>query len=180
VAVSEGLFRRLNTSEVKGVIAHEISHIRNNDMRSMWFAMMLSRVTDTLSFIGQILIFINMPLLLFGHVQIAWLPIWLMVFAPVLSYVFQLTLSRVNEYNADLGSAELLGTPDPLISALTKIDQSEGGFIKSLFPGRPRTDDSSIFRTHPPTEERIRRLRELRGTDRPKWYNRNEFFTGHA
>lgn len=162
IALSAGILNRLEPAEIAGVTAHEISHIRNNDMRSMWFALLLARVTDLLSLAGQVLLFINLPLLLFSQVSISWLPIAVLVFAPSLSYLVQLSISRVNEFNADLGSAQLMGSPEPLISALSKIEYGQRSIFGNFFGQKTPNDESSLFRTHPPTRERIRRLKEIR------------------
>lgn len=164
VALSAGLINRLDPDEIAGVMAHEISHIRNNDMQGMWFALLVSRVTDFLSMAGQVLLFINLPLILFNQVTISWVAIAILILAPSLSYLIQLSLSRVNEFNADLGSAELLGTPEPLISALAKIETSHNGILDRFFLRKQSDDASALFRTHPPTGERIRRLKDMRVT----------------
>jgi heat shock protein HtpX len=106
-----------------------------------------------------------------NQIQVALVPIVVLVVAPLFSYMVQLTLSRVNEFNADLGSAELMGSPQPLISALSKIEYDRKGFFAYLFPRKTLSDESSLFRTHPPTEERIRRLREIQAED-PGIYSR--------
>lgn len=162
VALSSGVLTRLNPGEMAGIAAHEITHIRNNDMRSMWFVLFVGKITEILSIWGQVLLLISLPFILMNQVKVAVLPILILVFAPLLSTLVQLTLSRVNEFNADLGSAELLGTPDPLISALSKIEYDRKGLWGYLLPRRAIRDESSLFRTHPPTEERIRRLKEIR------------------
>jgi heat shock protein HtpX len=153
---------RLETIEIAGVTAHEISHIRNNDMRAMWFAMLLSRVTDLMSMAGQVLLFITLPIILLSQVTIHWLPIAVLIMAPSLSYLVQLGLSRVHEFKADLGSAEIMGSPEPLISALAKIEYGRPGFLGHWFAAKQSENDAILFRTHPPTAERIRRLKEVR------------------
>lgn len=161
IALSAGLIKRLEPEEIAGVMAHELSHIRNNDMRGMWFALLMSRVTDFLSTVGQVLLFINLPLLLFNQVAVSWVAIAILIFAPTLSFLIQLGLSRVNEFNADMGSAEILGSPGPLISALSKIETSRHGILDRFFLRKRNSDASALFRTHPPTVERIRRLRDM-------------------
>jgi heat shock protein HtpX len=170
VAVSAGILTRLNPDEVAGIVAHEISHIRNNDMKAMWFALFLGRLTEMLSLWGQVLLLISLPFILMNQVQVALIPVFVLIFAPMFSWIVQLTLSRVNEFNADLGSAELLGSPEPLISALSKIEYDRKGIFAYLFPRKALRDESSLFRTHPPTEERIRRLRAIRAANHPWSY----------
>ncbi len=162
IAVTDGLIRGLDLRELAGVLAHETSHIRNNDLWVMGLADLFSRGTSLLSLMGQFLLLFNLPLVLFGGVTISWFAILLLVFAPNLSALAQLALSRTREYDADLGAAWLTGDPDGLASALRKIDQVQGGWLERIFlPGR-REPVPSVLRTHPPTEERIARLMELK------------------
>jgi len=162
IALSDGLLRRLSLAETAGVLAHEISHIRQNDIRVMGFADLIERVTRVLSILGQVLLLMNLPLLLFTPFSIDWLSIGLLIFAPGISVLGQLSLARTREYNADLNAAELLGDPLPLASALRKMERVQGGLFEQFIgPGR-RLPDPSLLRTHPATEERIRRLLALR------------------
>jgi len=85
-----------------------------------------------------------------------------MIAAPTLSALAQMALSRSREYDADLGAAELTGDPEALASALTKMERFQGRILESVFLPRQRIPDPSLLRTHPPTDERIRRLMELR------------------
>jgi heat shock protein HtpX len=91
------------------VLAHEISHLRHNDMRIMGFAGLTSQLIHMLALLGQILLFLNLPLLLWGHYTISWTAILLLIFAPTISAILQLALSRTREYRADLGAARLMG-----------------------------------------------------------------------
>lgn len=161
IAVTAGMLSVLNLRELSAVLAHEISHIRSNDMRVMHLADFISRATSFLSLFGQLLLFINLPLILYAEYRIHWAVIALLIFAPTLSTLAQLGLSRTREYDADLNAARLTGDPEGLAQAFIKIEKVQGGWLERLFlPGR-RLPDPSILRTHPPTEERIRRLREL-------------------
>lgn len=162
IAISSGLINLLNKNELAGVLGHEISHIANNDIRVMWFAMIINRATGILSVFGQVLVIINLPLILFSGLAINWLIIGLLVFAPTLAFILQLTLSRVREYSADMGSAELLGSPAPLISALQKIDGTPRTFWGNFVYSNRKKETSSLFSTHPPTKERIKRLMALK------------------
>lgn len=165
IAVTDGLLRSLNLRETVNVIAHEISHIGNNDMKVMAIADMFSRVTSSLSFAGQILLFINLPLILLGAVSFNWLVILLLVFAPIVSTLAQLGLSRIREYDADLNAVRLTGDPDGLSNALIKIDNIQGNWIERiLLPGRG-LPEPSLLRTHPPTAERVRRLQDLKNSE---------------
>jgi Zn-dependent protease with chaperone function len=157
VAVTDGLLRALSLREIIGVLAHELSHIRNNDLRVMGLADLMSRLTNMLSLFGQLLLFVNLPLMLAPGVQVSWWAILLLIFAPHLSLLAQLGLSRTREYDADLNAAALTGDPEGLASALAKIERRQRRLLDFLFPGRGLPEPSWL-RTHPPTEERIRRL----------------------
>ena len=164
ITVTDGLLRNLTSRELAGVLAHELSHVRNNDMWVMTLADSVSRLTSWFALMGQVLLFINLPLILFGGGGISWLAILLLIFAPTISVLLQLALSRTREFDADLDAAQITGDPMGLASALRKLHDYQGGLLRRLFmPGR-RVPDSWILSTHPSTEERIRRLAELAET----------------
>ncbi len=161
IAVTDGLLRRLTSRELAGVLAHEISHVRNNDLWIMGLADVLSRLTSLMSWLGQLLLIVNLPLLLTGNVVVPWLAVLVLIFAPTLMALLQLALSRAREYDADLDAAGLTGDPRGLAAALAKLERQQGRYWEEIFlPGR-RMPDPSLLRTHPPTEERIRRLLDL-------------------
>ncbi len=162
IAVTDGLLRRLDLRELTGVLAHEISHVRNRDLWVMGLADLFSRATSTLSLFGQFLLLANLPLILLGGVTISWSAILLLVFAPTLSGLAQLALSRTREFDADLNAARLTGDPDGLAAALAKIEQVQGNWLERIFlPGR-RVPEPSLLRTHPETADRIARLMALK------------------
>lgn len=161
IAITDGLLRGLTRRELTGVLAHEVSHIDNNDMWVMTLADTVNRLTSSFSLFGQILLFINLPLILLGKSGFSWLAILLLVFAPTLSVLLQLALSRTREFDADLGAAQITHDPLGLASALKKLHHYHSGSLRRLLmPGRP-IPDSSMLRTHPKSEERIRRLVSL-------------------
>jgi heat shock protein HtpX len=163
IGITDGLLRRLTLRELIGVLAHEISHIQNNDMWVMTLADLVSRITHALSLVGQLLILINLPLFLLNEATFSWLAILLLIFAPTLSALLQLALSRTREFDADLSAVDLTGDPQGLASALIKLEQ-QGGFLERLLmPGR-HDPEPSLLRTHPRTEERIQRLLSLSST----------------
>ncbi len=168
IGISEGLLRVLNQRELAGVLAHEISHLCNDDIRVMRLADFISRLTGSLSLFGQILLLLNLPLLLFTDQSVNWLLVLIMIFAPQVSSLTQFGLSRVREFNADLGAATLTGDPEGLASALQKIEQQTGGFFRRMVPVY---SVPHWLRTHPPSRERIRRLMELTGREQqiPAW-----------
>lgn len=161
VAVTDGLLRVLDRREQIGVLAHEISHVGANDMSVMGLADMFSRLTSLLSLFGQLLLVVNLPLMLVSDVAINWFAILALIFAPTLSALAQLGLSRTREYHADLNAARLTGDPEGLARALVKIERVQGRWLERVFlPGRS-VPDPSLLRTHPPTEERVARLMAL-------------------
>ena len=161
IAVTTGLLRRLTLRELTGVLAHELSHIRHNDIWVMGLADMISRMTRVMSMAGMLLLLFNLPLLIAGGEGVPWLLVILLIFAPTIGLLLQLALSRSREWDADLGSAELTGDPLALASALGKMERYHGRFWEDIFlPGR-RDPEPSVLRSHPETEERIRRLVEL-------------------
>jgi heat shock protein HtpX len=162
VAITDGLLKTLSFDELLAVLAHEISHIRNNDLWIMGLADMFSRTTRLLSLIGQLLLWVNLPLLLIGAVTINWLAILLLLLAPNLSALAQLSLSRTREYHADLNAVLLMGDADALASALMKIEQYQGDWMEQLFMPGYKVPVPSILRTHPPTEDRVRRIMALK------------------
>jgi heat shock protein HtpX len=161
IGLSDGLLRRMERRELAAVLAHELMHIVNQDIRMMAFADLTSRVTGFFSMAGQILLLINLPLLLFTNTALPWGPILLLLLAPTISALVQLALSRSREYEADRGAAELSGDPLALASALTKMEGMQSRWLERILLPGPRIPDPSLLRTHPPTEERIRRLQQL-------------------
>lgn len=167
LGMTDGLLQRLNGRELTGVLAHEMTHIRHSDMRVMGFADIINRVTALLSFIGRVLLLLNLPLLLMGRAPIPWVGVILLIIAPALSGLLELALSRTREFSADLGAAELTGDPEGMASALQKMEDYESSLAKKiLLPGHG-IPNPSLLRTHPNTEERIKRLLELTGDGRP-------------
>ena len=162
MVVTDGLLRRLSLRELIAVLAHETSHVRNNDTRVMGLADVVGRLTRILSLIGQFLILVSLPLMLFSPEGIPWAGFLLLVFAPSLSALLQLALSRTREFDADLDAARLTGDPAGLASALEKLERYQGGLLERiLLPGR-HNPNPSLLRTHPETEERIDRLLALK------------------
>jgi len=162
IGITDGLLRTLNLRELTGVLAHEISHIANNDVRVMALADLISRATHLFSLMGQFFLILNLPLLLLHQGGIPWGAVLLLIFAPTVSALLQLALSRTREFDADLDAVRITGDPEGLSSALRKLDIAQQSFFRRiLLPGLGEPEPS-LLRTHPPTEERIRRLMELK------------------
>lgn len=167
IAVTDGMLRAMTLREMNGILAHEISHIRNRDLWVMNLADTMSRLTATMAHVGVFIAFLTLPLALAGEVRFPWLLILFLWLAPTAGSLLQLALSRTREYEADLDAAALTGDPVALASALNKLERRQGRLWEDLFmPGR-RIPDPSLLRTHPPTEERVRRLLALRPSEPP-------------
>ncbi|MHC1791870.1 zinc metalloprotease HtpX [Solidesulfovibrio sp.] len=174
VAVTQGIMRLLSTEELRGVVAHELAHIKNRDILVQSIAAVLG---------GAVMMMANM---------LQWTAIFggsrsdneegggtgmlggllMAILAPIAASLIQMAISRSREYLADATGAQLSGTPLALAGALGKLDAyarqipmnaspaTENMFIVNPFAGLSM---ASLFSTHPPTEERIRRLRDMAG-----------------
>lgn len=161
IGVTDGMLRGMTLRELAGVLAHEISHIRHNDLAVMNLADWISRLTQMMASAGQFILFVTLPLWLFSAGGVPVLPWLLLIMAPWMSALLQLALSRTREFDADMGAVELTGDPEGLARALAKLGAAERGFWRRvLMPGWGRVEPS-LLRTHPKTEERIERLKSL-------------------
>ena len=168
VAVTEGLLRRLSMREISGVLAHEISHIRNNDLWVLGIADVITRFLQLLSYVALALALMNVIAALDGHRYVSWWLVALLYLAPMASSILQLGLSRAREFDADLEAAALTGDPTGLAGALNNLERHTGHFWEDLMfpvPSR-RVPHPSLLRSHPTTKARIQRLMAL--SERPK------------
>ncbi len=174
VAVTRGLWQRLEPREVEGVLAHELSHIGNRDVAVMTIASFFSMVA---SFITQMAMWGGM----FGggdRNREGGAPVFLIVMLVslltyVLSYILILALSRYREFAADRGAALLTGAPEQLMSALQKIAsqmtripqrdlrEMEGLNAFYIVPTNWKQSVGQLFLTHPPLEKRLARLSQI-------------------
>jgi heat shock protein HtpX len=168
VAVTEGLLRHLPEREVKGVLAHEFGHIKNRDILVSSIAAMIAGAISAIANILQFSLFFGNdedsgPLGLIGTLAA-------IVFAPLAAMLLQLAVSRQREYLADATGAQLLGRAAPLASALEHLEQGAQALPMAVNPATaslyavnplPRAGVATLFMTHPPLAERIRRLRAL-------------------
>jgi heat shock protein HtpX len=177
VAVTEGILRILSEEELRGVLAHEVSHVGNRDILVMSVA---ATIAGAISFMAR-MFFWNT---LFGGGRsregggaVVILAVVGMVLAPIAALLVQLAISRSREYRADYTGAKTLGNPLPLASALEKLEVANrrrpinfgNPASQSLFIVNPfaASGFTRIFSTHPPVEKRVARLRDLaRGIDR--------------
>ena len=163
IAVTEGLLRRLSLSETAGVLAHEMAHIRNNDLLVMGLADVITRVLQLMSYVALGLAVYNVFALATGEDTISWWAVLLLYLAPALSSLLQLGLSRAREFEADRQAATLTGDAAALASALRRLETYTGHFWEDLMfpvPAR-RVPHPSLLRSHPETEDRIQRLAAL-------------------
>jgi heat shock protein HtpX len=171
VAVTQGLLQHLPPDQVKGVLAHEFAHIKNRDILVSSIAAM---VAGSISAIANILQFS----LLFGGDDEDSGPLGLIgtlatiILAPLAAALLQLAVSRQREYLADATGAQLLGRGEPLANALETLERGAQAVPMSVNPATaslyavnplPRSGVATLFMTHPPIGERIRRLRALDG-----------------
>lgn len=159
IALTDGLLSHLTLRELAGVLGHEIAHIAHGDLRVMGLADYISRLTHLFSVAGQIMLLMTLPMLVVeGYsVKLNLFSMLLLLFSPQIAILAQLGLSRVREYDADHKSAILTGDPMGLAYALARIEQHSRSWIEILLPGWGNPQPSWL-RSHPSTEERIKRL----------------------
>lgn len=159
IVVSNGLIENLNKRELVGVLAHEIAHLKNRDVRLMLFTDQIRRLTGYMSFFGQILLLINLPLILLNQVTLPWFPILLLITAPMISMLFHVAMSRNREFRADLDAIALSGDATGLANALRKINYRMKFWTRFYAPYLKNVPE--ILRTHPNTNARINRLSRI-------------------
>jgi len=170
VAVTEGLLRHLPRDQVRGVLAHELAHISNRDILVMTIAAMIGAAIAAIANILQFSMLFgggddedSNPLGIVGALVA-------IIVAPMAAMILQLAVSRQREYLADASAAQYLGEGRPLAEALGTLQRgveavpmSVNPATEALYIANPlsKRGMSALFSTHPPMEERIRRLREL-------------------
>ena len=162
IGLTDGLLRNLNTREIAAVIAHEVSHVKNNDVWVMSVSDLMARLTNSLSLLGQVLLLLNIALSFWANITISWYGILILILSPTMSALIQLALSRIREYSADLNAIRLTGDPDGLAEALQKIENLQGSIFERIFLPGYKSPEPSILRTHPTTEERVKRIKDVK------------------
>jgi heat shock protein HtpX len=159
-AVTEGLLRRLTMREIAAVLAHEIAHVRRGDLLAFGVADAVTRSAQALYYVGLGLIALNLFRLLTREELVSWWTVALLVLAPALMNILQLSLSRAREFAADREAALLTGDPLGLAAAIARLETSTGSLPEDLLPPVParRVPQPSILRCPPPAERRIARL----------------------
>ena len=178
ICVTQGLLNKLDYYELEGVIAHELSHIRNYDIR-------LSAVISVMA--GFVVILSD--IFLRGFIRpsrknsdseggsfkliLAIIGLILLILSPIISSLIQLAVSRRREFLADASAVELTRNPDGLISALVKISQDDSSldvasksnafmYIENPYTEKRQSKVSNLFSTHPTVEDRVNALKNLK------------------
>jgi heat shock protein HtpX len=167
VAVTRGITRLLSEDELRGVIAHELAHIRNRDTLVQSVA---ATIAGAITYLGYMLLWFgggdesDSPLGLIGALA-------MVLLAPIAATLIQLAISRQREYSADATGAQFAGNPESLASALLRLEEGAKAMpmqvnqaAEPLYIVKPFRGGgfSALFSTHPPIEERVRRLRQMR------------------
>ncbi|HEX2227143.1 MAG TPA: zinc metalloprotease HtpX [Candidatus Binatia bacterium] len=171
VAVTQGILRLLDEAELRAVLAHELSHVRNRDMLVSTVAAVLAGAISMIANIAQWgMIFGGRSSDERGGNLIVMLA--MIIVAPIAALLIQMAISRRREYGADATGAQLSRDPLALASALQKLQRGSERIpmdanpaTAHLFVVNPLTGGGlmKLFSTHPPLEDRIRRLREMAG-----------------
>lgn len=170
VCVTEGIMRVLDMDELRGVLAHELSHVKNRDVL---ISSVAATVAMAITFLARMAMFAaifggrggnrdNNPI---GMLAMA-------ILAPLAALLLQMAISRSREFEADRSGAGLLGTGEPLARALEKIEASAKRVPANVHPAQAtmyiinplsgrHVQFANLFRSHPPTEERVSRLRSM-------------------
>jgi heat shock protein HtpX len=172
VAVTQGLMQLMNDDELEGVIAHELSHVRNYDILTSSIAATIAGAVTWIAEMGRWGMFFGG----FGGRDNnddggGWAAILMLILAPLAAMLLQLGISRQREYQADASGARMVGYPNGLISALEKLGAYNQRIPMDISPStsslcivQPLAGGemfSKLFSTHPPLTERIARLRSM-------------------
>jgi heat shock protein HtpX len=168
VAATTGILQLLSARELRGVMAHELSHVKHRDILISTVSATIAGAISSLAQFGM----------LFGGSRDGEranpiVSIVVMILAPIAAMLIQMAISRAREFEADRGGAEISGDPNALADALAKIDAYARGIPMQTAEAHPETAQMMImnplsggglrglFSTHPETEERIGRLRAM-------------------
>lgn len=162
IAVTDGLLRAMTLRQIAGIVAHEIAHVKNGDLKVMGLADVLNRITGFMSTLGLL----GIPALFGMGWNIPLTGLLLLIFAPTIGGLLQLALSRAREFEADLDGASLTGDPEGLASALANLEKRQQGKWEGLVLPGSRLPEPSLLRSHPKTEDRIARLMALKAGER--------------
>jgi heat shock protein HtpX len=161
LAVTDGLLRLLDERQLAGVVAHELSHLRNGDTSTMNVSDLVAGLARWMGRIGLWSVLVAVPVAVIRGSLVPVLLSLLLLTVPVVVTFTQLALFRSWEYEADLEAARLTGDPEGLARALIALESSDARVWEYILTGPSPGEEPLILQTHPPTEQRIRRLREL-------------------
>jgi heat shock protein HtpX len=165
VAVTRGITQLLSEAELRGVLAHELAHVRNRDVLTTSVA---AAIGGAITWIAYMLLFVggdddDSPLGLVSALA-------MVILAPIAASIIQLAISRQREYSADATGARIAGSSNALADALERLEAGAKAMpmqvnsaAEPLFIVKPFSGGglASLFSTHPPIEERVRRLRAM-------------------
>jgi heat shock protein HtpX len=167
VAVTQGILKLLSEDELRGVLAHELGHVRNRDIL---IQSVVATIAGAITYIAYMLLWFGgddeSPLGLVASLA-------LVLLAPIAAAIIQMAISRQREFSADATGAEISGNPESLASALLRLEEGAQAIpmqvnqaTEPLYIVKPFSAGglASLFSTHPPIEERVRRLRQMRPT----------------
>jgi heat shock protein HtpX len=165
VAVTRGITKLLSEDELRGVLAHELAHVKHWDILTTSVA---AAIGGAITYLAYMLLWFgegdDSPLGLIGSLA-------MVILAPIAATIIQLAISRQREFSADATGAQFCGNPESLASALLRLEEgskqipmevnqaAEPLYIVKPFHGG---GIANLFSTHPPIEERVRRLRQMR------------------
>jgi heat shock protein HtpX len=160
VCVTEGITKVLTEDELKGVLAHELAHVKHHDIL----------IGSVAAAVAMAIMFGTRMAFWFGDEDNVFAGLLMVILAPIAAMLIQMAISRSREFGADQGGAEILGDGEPLARALEKIDAYAHRVPMNVNPAEAsnyiinplagsKVAFKSWFSTHPPTEERVRRLR---------------------
>ena len=165
VAVTAGITKLLSEDELRGVIAHELAHIQNRDTLIQSVA---ATIGGAITYLAYMLMWFggdnDSPLGLIGSLA-------MVLLAPIAASLIQMSISRQREFSADATGAEISGRPESLASALLRLEQGAKDIpmdvnqaTECMYIVKPLSGKgiAGLFSTHPPIEERVRRLRQMR------------------
>jgi heat shock protein HtpX len=182
ITVTRGLINALNDQEIEAVLGHELTHIRNGDVRMLVIAVVIA---GAISFFGELVFRIFFQNVMWGGGRRSSsdgrkggaglaiiIAIAIIVVVWILSIAIRFALSRQREYLADAGSVELTKNPDAMISALRKIEgrgeiPGANSAVMEMCIDNPRVGFSNVFDTHPPVEARVEALVKFAGGHDP-------------
>jgi len=165
VAVTQGITKLLSEDELRGVIAHELAHVKNRDILTQSVA---SAIGAMITYLAYFALWFggddDSPIGLIGNLA-------LVLLAPIAATLIQLAVSRQREFAADASGAQFTGNPESLASALLRLEEGAKAMpvqvnqaTEPLYIVKPFRGGgiAGLFSTHPPIEERVRRLRQMR------------------